>query len=33
MIYDGIECELVINGDPANIEVFDADKIEYKSFK
>lgn len=33
MIYDGIECELVIKGDPANIEVFDADKLEYKSFE
>jgi hypothetical protein len=33
MIYDGIECEFVIKGDPANIEVFDIDKLEYKSFE
>ena len=33
MIYGGIECELVINGEPAKIELFDKDDIEYRLFE
>ena len=30
MVYNGIECELVINNEPAEINIFDKDGIEYR---